>query len=403
MEISSIKIGRNVYDVRDNVARNVVSNNNTASWGSDVVVGNVAGTDLKFKMPQKPESSQGTTYNSGTTQNITTGDTNDKVWAGNVIKNAIESYSGVNKNGTVTSIATGKGLTGGTITSTGTINLNLASSSSLGTINSTEDLYAIGVDSNNKLCVLVPQQEPESTEKTNGVFAITASGQEVKYQNIDTSNTSKYVGVVVRDMDKGIEFFFDKNLPLPQQGDSWSESYAGMKAFVYTNNIGDQSYLLNISGEAGDGTSISSAATSAVRTAAFGAYNSGQTGIVNTNNIINDNSITSDTAANSATLYCRSVINPITGLQNGYLGSLAEWIVVNDQQVEINRILQAIGGVTFTGQFDTYGAFFWTSCEYDSTKAWGWYCNPSGYPRFLYTSKKEGTTNYVARPFFPLS
>jgi hypothetical protein len=47
-------------------------------------------------------------------------------------------------------------LTGGDITSTGTIKCNLNSETSLGTIGTTSKLYAVGVDANNKLCVNVP-------------------------------------------------------------------------------------------------------------------------------------------------------------------------------------------------------------------------------------------------------
>ena len=56
----------------------------------------------------------------------------------------------------VTSIATGAGLTGGTITTSGTIKANLNSETSLGTIGTTDKLYAVGVDSNGKLAVNVP-------------------------------------------------------------------------------------------------------------------------------------------------------------------------------------------------------------------------------------------------------
>lgn len=73
---------------------------------------------------------------------------------------AVDAYNladGKTSNtGTVTSVATGAGLTGGTITTTGTIKCNLNSETSLGTIGSTSKLYAVGVDSNGKLCVNVP-------------------------------------------------------------------------------------------------------------------------------------------------------------------------------------------------------------------------------------------------------
>jgi hypothetical protein len=57
--------------------------------------------------------------------------------------------------GTVTSVATGVGLTGGPITSSGTIKANLNSETSIGTIGSNK-VYAVGVDSNSKLAVAVP-------------------------------------------------------------------------------------------------------------------------------------------------------------------------------------------------------------------------------------------------------
>lgn len=58
-------------------------------------------------------------------------------------------------SGTVTNVATGVGLTGGPITTSGTIKANLNSESSIGTIG-TGNVYAVGVDSNGKLAVEVP-------------------------------------------------------------------------------------------------------------------------------------------------------------------------------------------------------------------------------------------------------
>ena len=97
-----------------------------------------------------------TTYGSGTAANVSGSDGTAKVWTGAVLKSAIEAYSGVNKTGTVTSVATGAGLTGGTITSSGTLKANLNSETSLGVIGTTSKLYAVGVDDSGKLCVNVP-------------------------------------------------------------------------------------------------------------------------------------------------------------------------------------------------------------------------------------------------------
>lgn len=74
--------------------------------------------------------------------NIKTVNSNSLVGSGNV------------SVGTVTSVSTGAGLTG-SVTTTGTIKANLNSETSIGTIGTTDNLYAVGVDSNNKLAVLV--------------------------------------------------------------------------------------------------------------------------------------------------------------------------------------------------------------------------------------------------------
>ena len=63
---------------------------------------------------------------------------------------------GTSSGGSVASIATGVGLTGGPITTSGTIKTNLSSELSLGTIGVTSNLYAIGVDDNGYLAVSIP-------------------------------------------------------------------------------------------------------------------------------------------------------------------------------------------------------------------------------------------------------
>lgn len=66
----------------------------------------------------------------------------------------------------LTKVSTGAGLTGGDITTTGTIKANLKSETSLGTIDTTSKLYAVGVDSQNRLCVQVPWSDTTYTSKT---------------------------------------------------------------------------------------------------------------------------------------------------------------------------------------------------------------------------------------------
>ena len=100
--------------------------------------------------------------------------------------------AGFVKTSGVTSVATGTGLTGGTITGTGTIKANLNSESSIGTIGSNK-VYAVGVDTNGKLAVSVPWEGgsdtnyyPTAMSWTNG----TTSGPTATITMSGTSNIS---------------------------------------------------------------------------------------------------------------------------------------------------------------------------------------------------------------------
>lgn len=97
--------------------------------------------------------------------------------------------------GTVTSVGTGAGLTGGAITSSGTIKCNLNSETSLGTIGTTSKLYAVGVDVNNKLCVNVPWTDNNTNyypirSYTSGLQISTYSG---------STNCQLYVPIAAAD------------------------------------------------------------------------------------------------------------------------------------------------------------------------------------------------------------
>lgn len=90
--------------------------------------------------------------------------------AGNVTvtsdSNGSITITGVAGDASVSSIATGVGLTGGPITTSGTIKTKLSSESSLGTIGTTSKLYAVGVDSNGYLAVSVPWADSADTAVT---------------------------------------------------------------------------------------------------------------------------------------------------------------------------------------------------------------------------------------------
>lgn len=235
-------------------------------------------------------------------------------------------------------------------------------------------------------------------EVKNGVYAITNQGVEVAYANIDSSNQSQYVGVVVRDTDNNIEFFIDKRFPT---GSSASATTGNYKAWATNNYSVDISGITNISGSNGNGNGNywSSSQISQAQT----LHKNGETGIANTDKIVAQ--YTSDTAANNAAKYCRSIANPITGEMNGYLGSAAEWIAVHTNLTQINNTLSAIGGVQFSYNMsgDSTDTRCWTSTEYASNYAWYWYWFSSySHPYFNYNPKSNSPQNYCARTFFPV-
>ena len=84
--------------------------------------------------------------------------------AAGITSSDITNWNGKTSNtGTVTQISAGTGLTGGPVTTTGTIKANLNSQTSLGTIGTTSKLYAVGVDSAGKLAVNVPWENTTYT------------------------------------------------------------------------------------------------------------------------------------------------------------------------------------------------------------------------------------------------
>lgn len=209
----------------------------------------------------------------------------------------------------------------------------------------------------------------EIEDLIEGVFAVTATGKEVRYANINTSTPSAYVGVGVRDSNNNMAFFIDKRCTY---GTSNSSDIYNFKIWSNALKVKDTSYLTNISGSIGTGSSIDGAAASDLRTNALNDYLSGKTGVYNTTKICDDTNASSDTVLNNAAKFCRSIINPITGQSDGYLPSIAEYIVVNDNQEEINQILSSIGGIQYSvsGGSDNPFSRYWTSSEYNSSNAW---------------------------------
>lgn len=112
----------------------------------------------------------------------------------------VSAYYDTNSSGTVTNITPGVGLTtanGNSITTSGTIKTKLNSETPIGTIGTTNKLYAVGVDTNGKLAVQVPWTNENSayinpTLTLDGVIGYTSN----HYATCTTSASSEIKDVV---------------------------------------------------------------------------------------------------------------------------------------------------------------------------------------------------------------
>lgn len=241
-----------------------------------------------------------------------------------------------------------------------------------------------------------------------GVRAVTTTGEEVEYSKINTSSPSSYVGVSIRDEAKNVAFFIRKTLPTGTSGPA--ANIANSKACCSrTSTYWDQ--FTAFTDVSGDSLSIEGAANSTLRAEAQTDYNNGKTGIVLTNLVVN-NETSDQTAVNNAYIFCRSLANPVTNQNNGYIGSMQEWIVLNDNQEEVKKYLSAIGGTNFFINWYTdpdpaqsSQILYWVAAKSSNSGKltyWNWYNDPS----YVYGSFNIGG-NFnnpfrVAMPFYPL-
>lgn len=129
-------------------------------------------------------ASYGVTDNSG---NADVTSTDQNLITGRTLYYQLAKKGYTTNTGTVTSIATGVGLTGGTITTTGTIKANLTSDTKLNNaaLTVTEDanrIYPIRIDKNDKLVVVVPWTNTNS----NYLTTTGAAGDIIYWSSADT-------------------------------------------------------------------------------------------------------------------------------------------------------------------------------------------------------------------------
>ena len=150
--LSSAQTTEAVYPIK------IDKNGHISSYGSAVTLGTAAAKEVTDNSINK---------------DVTSSDTN--LITGRTLYYQLAKKGYTTNTGTVTSVATGVGLTGGPITSSGIIKANLNSETSLGTLGTTDGLYAVGVDSNGKLAVSIstPSITYSTTDLTAGTSPLT--------------------------------------------------------------------------------------------------------------------------------------------------------------------------------------------------------------------------------------
>lgn len=132
--------------------------------------------------------------------------------------------------GTVTSVSAGVGLTGGPVTTSGTIKANLNNESSLGILGSTDRLYAVGVDINGKLCVNVPWVgsiiQDNLTSSTNTTDALSAK-QGYLLANGSARDSTK-LPLAGGEMSGNITVNSTSSIDLGSSSKSWNNVYANI-------------------------------------------------------------------------------------------------------------------------------------------------------------------------------
>ena len=152
--------------------------------------------------------------------------------------------------GTVTSVSAGVGLTGGPVTTSGTIKANLNNESSLGILGSTDRLYAVGVDINGKLCVNVPWVgsiiQDNLTSSTNTTDALSAK-QGYLLANGSARDSTK-LPLAGGEMSGNITVNSTSSIDLGSSSKSWNNVYAN------TFN-GSMAHYIDIGGKHYNGSS----------------------------------------------------------------------------------------------------------------------------------------------------
>jgi hypothetical protein len=133
------------------------SNNSSVSKSGNTLTVTLGGVTENLTIPDSQDTWRDITDSVSTTSSDISASASAVKTAYDKAVSAYNLANGKTSNtGTVTKISTGVGLSGGDITTTGTIKCNLNSETSLGTLGTTTALYAVGVDNQGKLCVNVP-------------------------------------------------------------------------------------------------------------------------------------------------------------------------------------------------------------------------------------------------------
>ena len=154
--------------------------------------GNLQATQLNGKTIGSDPKFTDTTYSDATTSESGLMSASDKTKLNGIAEGATAN------TGTVTSVATGAGLTGGTVTTSGTIKVDLVSETKLNNASTTstesaDRVYPVALDKNGKLAVNVPWTDNNTDTKVVQTATTTSANYEVLFSGT-ADNTTRTEG-----------------------------------------------------------------------------------------------------------------------------------------------------------------------------------------------------------------
>lgn len=209
---------------------------------------------------------------------------------------------------------------------------------------------------------------------------------------IATNVSSSDIGIILRDSELDTTFMLTADSNSYKQDLPWyyiNGTYAGYKtggSVARVISSGYDRYSLHY------GLTVNGAYDSRSN------FKQGYTGVANTDNIAAAATAAGGTQTQCAALYCKNQTKTLPSGQvaNGYLPSMAEFVVAADNYYAVNAALTALGGKMIHGSaFGESTSWFWTSTENttDDEYAIFFACGTAKYSQPIFQAEPKNITS----------